>query len=54
MKVILIMVLIVLAGCSAISTLPSMQHCSKVEYSRNGQSIVIRAECMAPVGESGL
>lgn len=46
--------LFALTGCTAISTLPSMQYCSHVKYERNGVDIVVEAKCSAPIGGSGL
>ena len=44
----------VLAGCSTVSSLPTMQHCAHVKYERTGTEVTIQAECTAPVGGSGL
>ena len=47
MRVSLLLVIAMLAGCSSI---PSMRYCDKVEYKREGSKIIINAECSAPIG----
>ena len=47
MKTVLVLFVILLAGCSA---LPTLKYCEKVEYVRDGNKIHLTAECMAPVG----
>lgn len=42
-------VYVLLSGCSG---LPTMQHCDKVEYKRDGSKIHVEADCHAPVGGS--
>lgn len=54
MKKGILVVVVFLAGCNVVSSLPSMQHCSEVMYTRTGQNISIQAKCTAPVGENGL
>lgn len=44
-----IAVYVLVTGCG---TLPSMRHCDKVEYTRDGSRIHIEADCHAPVGGS--
>ena len=38
-----------LAGCSAVSKLPSFEHCHEVQYSRTGADITVSARCTAEV-----
>lgn len=38
-----------LAACSS---LPSMQYCDQVNYTRTGNMMTISAQCRAPVGSS--
>lgn len=57
----LLFAMIVLAGCgtmsktfnSSVSSLPSMQHCQKVNYSRDNSEITINAECRLPPPDPG-
>jgi hypothetical protein len=53
MKLLLAFVLLVLPGCSQISAaIPSLQHCDRVSYLREGNQIDIQAKCSAPIGGS--
>lgn len=47
MKTILVLIALLVTGCSG---LPTMQYCDRVDYSRKGSQISIKAECQAPVG----
>ena len=38
-----------LAGCSAVSKLPSFEHCQEVQYSRTGADVSVNARCTAGV-----
>lgn len=49
-----ILFIAILPGCAAVSSLPTMQYCSKVKYERVGVDVTVMAECKAPVGGSGL
>ena len=40
------------AALPACSSLPSMQYCDQVQYTRAGNLIHLQAECRAPVGTS--
>lgn len=42
-----ILAVLLLAGCSA---MPTMKYCDHVEYVRDGSRIKLTAECQAPVG----
>lgn len=53
MKTVLVILLIflsvpLLTACPG--TLPTMEYCDKVTYTREGAKIVLHAECNAPVG----
>ena len=52
MKLVLTLLAVsILAGCSVVAEfVPSMNHCSDVEYERHGQQITIKAKCTAPIG----
>lgn len=44
-----------LSGCAAIvGNVPSMQHCSEVKYTRQGNQITVEAKCQAPIGGGNL
>ena len=48
-----------LCGCAGtfntmVKTLPSVQDCQKVDYQRDGNKVLITAECYVPVGDSSL
>lgn len=43
-----LILVLMLNGCSS---LPTMQYCDKVEYTRTGNVIVLHAECKAPIGD---
>lgn len=42
-------VLAILHGCTAISKLPSFEHCQEVQYSRTGTDVAVNARCTAGV-----
>ena len=51
MKTIAFAALIFLPGCaSLVAQTPTMQYCSKVNYTRVGNQISMSAECAAPIG----
>lgn len=47
MKTLAVILLLLVTGCSS---LPSMQHCHEVSYTRTGADIRIEATCRAPIG----
>lgn len=40
---------VTLTGCTAISKLPSFEHCQEVQYSRTGTDVSVNARCTAGV-----
>ena len=44
-----LLVVLLLAGCQPLALAPSMQHCQKVSYVRDGSTVTINATCIAPV-----
>lgn len=38
-----------LAGCAAVSKLPSFEHCDQVSYNRSGTAVSVSAQCTAGV-----
>lgn len=38
-----------LAGCAAVSKLPSFEHCDEFQYSRKGTAVAVSASCTAGV-----
>jgi hypothetical protein len=44
-----LILVIMLNGCSS---LPTMQYCDKVNYTRSGNLIHLEAECRAPIGDT--
>ena len=55
MKYLIAIALIALSGCAALlGSLPTMQYCDKVTYTRDGNRIKMTAECAAPIGGGSL
>lgn len=59
MRYLIILLSLCLSACAGtfntmVKTLPSIQDCQKVEYKRDGNKVLINAECYVPVGDSAL
>lgn len=55
----IILISLYVSGCAGtfntmVKTLPSVQDCQKVDYKRDGNKVLINAECYIPVGDSSL
>lgn len=48
-----LMVVASLSGCAWLAGMaPSVQHCEKVEYDRDGDKVTIKMKCKMPLGGS--
>lgn len=45
---------LLLAAASACSSIPTIDHCDMVEYSRNGNLVHIEANCRVPMDDGGM
>jgi hypothetical protein len=51
MKTVIVLVVLLLAGCSAVGALPTIKYCDHVRYERVGNKAEVHAEgCVIPMG----
>lgn len=51
----LILCTLFLSGCTQLAGMaPSLQHCDRVSYLREGNKVTISADCSVPIGGSPL
>ena len=49
-KLVALLLVLLLAGCAQLGSLPSFKHCSEVHYNRVGGEVVIDAKCSVGYG----
>jgi hypothetical protein len=55
MRLAALLLLTLFAGCAQFAgSVPSLQHCDKVSYVRDGNRVSITAQCSAPIGGGAL
>lgn len=47
LRIIGLAAVLLIAGCAAISKLPTFEHCSEVRYERIGTAVSVDAKCTA-------